>query len=860
MKDSREQSVSAQKTAEVLNGPVWLTKIFKVRTATIASLLAGMLVSGTSVWLFEASRLQDRRQAVAELTGQVANDIHNNLNRSLSATYALAAVIRQGNGSIPNFPQLAKEMLAIYPGVNSLQIAPNGVITHIFPLAGNERALGHNLLEDTKRNKEALLAVRTRSLTLAGPFELVQGGKATIGRLPIFLADRNGTDYFWGFSTVLIRIPDFLKVVNIQRISEKGFSYEIYRNHPDSGKVDVFSSAGKQLKEPVIQKIQVPNGEWFLAVEPVDGWYSPIAIMAECIFVLLFSSFSAVVVWWLIRQPIILKKRVDERTSELTEANVWLQSEIMERKHAEEALQASENKLRSIMLSLTDVILILDADGRYIEIAPTSANGLYRPPDELLGKSVVEVFPRKQAAFILSTIRKTLASGQITSVDYTLTIGSEEVWFTGVVSPLSETMVVWSARDITQRKKSEEERLNLEKQLLQTQKLESLGVLAGGIAHDFNNILTSIIGNADLAMMRLSPESPVLENLRRIETAAVRASDLARQMLAYSGKGRFVIEDIDLNLLVEEMGHMLEVSISKKVALRYNFHHPLPAVTGDATQLRQIIMNLVINASEATGDNSGVIAITTGCLECSEAYLKGAWVSDRIPEGRYVFVEVADTGCGMSKEVMSKLFDPFFTTKFTGRGLGMSAVLGIVRGHKGAIMVYSEVGKGSTFKILLPACSNPTEPFNSSEDPGGNWQGTGTVLLVDDEENIRELGSEMLRELGFQAITAEDGRQGLDVFKSRGDICMVILDLTMPNMDGEQCFRELRRLDPNVRVIMTSGFDEQEVAQKFVGKGLAGFIQKPYKLSNMREVLMSQALDGRPHPVEPIASVEKVHS
>jgi len=396
----------------------------------------------------------------------------------------------------------------------------------------------------------------------------------------------------------------------------------------------------------------------------------------------------------------------------------------------------------------------------------------------------------------------------------------------------------WSFRDITERKLAEEERISLEKQLLHAQKLESLGVLAGGIAHDFNNILMAIIGNADLALMRLNKESPAIENLHRIEQAATRAADLAKQMLAYSGKGKFVVETIDLNLLLEEMLHMLEVSISKKAVLRINQHKPLPFVEADATQLRQIVMNLVINASEAIGDRSGVIAITTGSMECDRDYLKNIWLDEKLCEGQYAFVEIADTGCGMDKETLSKLFDPFFTTKFTGRGLGMAAVLGIVRGHKGAIKVYSEPDRGTTFKILLPVSDRKAESCATASQ-ADNWRGSGVVMLVDDEKTVRGVCSEMLRELGFTPITANDGREALEMFGARGDIRAVILDLTMPHMDGEQCFRELRKLRPDVKVIMSSGFNEQEVTEKFMGKGLAGFIQKPYRISVLRDALKS---------------------
>jgi PAS domain S-box-containing protein len=396
-------------------------------------------------------------------------------------------------------------------------------------------------------------------------------------------------------------------------------------------------------------------------------------------------------------------------------------------------------------------------------------------------------------------------------------------------------VVCW--RDITVRKHEEEERLNLEKQLLHAQKLESLGVLAGGIAHDFNNILTAIIGNAELAIIRSKPESPIMENLQRIEKSAFRATDLAKQMLAYSGKGRFVVEAIDLNALLEEMLHLLEVSISKKALLRLNLAEQLPAVDADATQLRQIVMNLVINASEAIGEKSGIIAVSTGSMECDQRYLKDVWLDQELKDGRYVYLEIADTGCGMDSETMAKIFDPFFTTKFTGRGLGMAAVMGIVKGHQGAIKVYSELGKGTTFKVLLPASSRQQDQTNPVFSEEVSWHGSGTALLVDDEESVRSIGREMLQELGFEVVTACDGREAVELFKKISDVSVVILDLTMPHMDGEQCFRELRQLNPDVQVIMSSGYNEQEVTQKFAGKGVAGFVQKPYRIAAFKEVL-----------------------
>ncbi|BCG46230.1 Sensory box histidine kinase/response regulator [Citrifermentans bremense] len=387
-----------------------------------------------------------------------------------------------------------------------------------------------------------------------------------------------------------------------------------------------------------------------------------------------------------------------------------------------------------------------------------------------------------------------------------------------------------------ERSLHEDERLRLEQQLLHAQKLESLGILAGGIAHDFNNILTGILGNSSLGLMRINPDSPATENLQNIEKAAVRAADLAKQMLAYSGKGMFVVEPVNVNLLLEEMIHLLEVSVSKKAELKLSLAPSLPSVQADPTQLRQIVMNLVINASEAIGEQGGSISISTGYRYFDQSYLKEAWFDCELVEGEFIFLQVADTGCGMDEGTLLRIFDPFFTTKFTGRGLGMSAVLGIIRGHRGAIKVQSKPGKGTTFTVLLPASDLPV-PVKEAEQEQEHWQGSGTILLVDDEETICDIGAMMLGQLGYEVVTALSGASALQIYRSRPEIKLVILDLTMPQMDGEQTFVALKALDPEVKVIMSSGYSEQEVTGKFTGTGLLDFIQKPYSMQALTEVM-----------------------
>ncbi|MHC4718753.1 MAG: response regulator, partial [Planctomycetota bacterium] len=266
------------------------------------------------------------------------------------------------------------------------------------------------------------------------------------------------------------------------------------------------------------------------------------------------------------------------------------------------------------------------------------------------------------------------------------------------------------------------------------------------------------------------------------------------------------------------------------------------AVEADVTQIRQVVMNLITNASEAIGETSGVIAVATGARQCDRAHLDQTYLAEDLPEGLYVTLEVADTGSGMDVETRAKIFDPFYSTKFAGRGLGLAALLGIVRGHRGAVRVDSEVGRGTTFTVLLPASPLPAAGRRPGEPAATAWRGSGTVLLTDDEETVRAVGRQMLETIGFDVITANDGREAVETYRMHpGRIDCVILDLTMPHMDGEAALRQLRRIDPRARVILSSGYDEQEVTARFGDQGLAGFIQKPYQLEDLA-ARMKQAL------------------
>jgi two-component system, cell cycle sensor histidine kinase and response regulator CckA len=375
------------------------------------------------------------------------------------------------------------------------------------------------------------------------------------------------------------------------------------------------------------------------------------------------------------------------------------------------------------------------------------------------------------------------------------------------------------------------ERRNLEEQLRHAQKLESLGLLAGGVAHDFNNLLTGILGNASLVLEMIPPDSETGGMLRDIIRASERAADLTRQLLAYAGKGKFLIERVDVSELVRDISELLRSSVPHTVELELHLGAGLPAVEADASQMQQLVMNLILNAVEATGERPGVVRVSTGVREIRPLEKPLHFRPDSPPPGTYVAVEVSDDGCGMNEIVKSQIFDPFFTTKFTGRGLGLAAALGIVRGHKGAVGVESAEGRGSTFTVLLPALGPVARQADrKAAGPEALPQSSGgSVLIIDDEEVVRRAARATLEHFGYSVFEASDGRDGADLFSRLHDrVSCVLLDLTMPRMDGYEVWRYIHRIRPDMRVVISSGFDESEARKQFTEAPALDFIQKPY--------------------------------
>jgi PAS domain S-box-containing protein len=525
-----------------------------------------------------------------------------------------------------------------------------------------------------------------------------------------------------------------------------------------------------------------------------------------------------------------LEQRVEQRTAALSDATQKLAR----------AYEASR-LLASIVESSGDAIVGQTLDGT-IRTWNAGAEGLYGySAEEMVGQNVKRLAPADRAQEESGMVERLRAGERVAHLE-TVRLRKDgtplEVSLT--LSPIldeSGNIIGTSkvARDITEQKRAAEA-------MRETQKLESLGVLAGGIAHDFNNLLVGILGNATLALEMLPEESPGRAPIEGVVVAGERAAALTRQMLAYSGRGRFVLERIDLSRFVRETIPLIEASISRSVELRLDLARIVPVIDADAGQLQQVLMNLVINGAEAITDGRpGTVTITTRMQKIDSDYMRteGDNWSCELKEGTYLLLQVRDNGSGMDESTKSRVFEPFFTTKFTGRGLGLAAVLGIVRGHGGSIQVSSSPGNGTTFRVLFPAAAAPecaAAPENLPKQTEGAAVSGGAVLIIDDEPIVRKLARSALEPHGYSVLLAENGERGVDLFREHIELVRcIVLDLTMPVMGGEEALEQVKALRADVPVVLSSGYSEVEVIRRFEGKGLAGFIQKPYRTAALVE-------------------------
>ncbi len=517
--------------------------------------------------------------------------------------------------------------------------------------------------------------------------------------------------------------------------------------------------------------------------------------------------------------------------------------DITQRKKQEEALKASEQRFRTLIQDAPVGIGIF-RDGILTFVNQKLLHIFkYANHNALIGKDfslLIQKEKRREAEQLMHQLD--IRDDRHNSVE-TMGIRADGSAFpiqlqSSAISLAEGPAILMFINDISRIKEEERKRLDLEKQVQQAQKLKSLGVLAGGIAHDFNNLLTGIMGNTGLAMMDIPPEAQAQGNLLKIEKIATQAAELCNQMLAYSGKGNFVVKAANLNEVIRGITSLLDVSLSKKIKINYHLSDPLPNVEVDIQQINQVILNLVTNAGDAIGNNSGIISLYTSVCQCTAEDLRNPYIDYNPGPGEYIKLEVHDTGCGMDAMTLEKLFEPFFTTKFTGRGLGLSAVLGIIRRHKGSIQIESTPGKGTLARVFLPVSSKAITRVKKKKTVPEQWRGQGHVLVADDEDSIREMCKPVLEKLGYRVTLAGNGHDAVELFRESPDkYDFVILDLTMPILNGEEAYEHMKQIREDVRIIISSGYSTIEADKRFANKDIAGFLHKPYTIEQLKELL-----------------------
>jgi PAS domain S-box-containing protein len=528
-------------------------------------------------------------------------------------------------------------------------------------------------------------------------------------------------------------------------------------------------------------------------------------------------------------------QRLRARIAALEEEIIHMRASIEGRgRQTEGELRESELQYKEVFDNLSVCMFFIDitSDGRFkfAGFNPAEEKAVGITNAEVSGKFVDEALPEELAKKVTANYRRCLEEGRTITYDDELDVPSGRRYFHSNLIPMRNASgrihrIVGACIDTTDLKRTQEE-------ALARQKLESLGVLAGGIAHDFNNLLGSIIAQAELAETELAAGAPPRQELQAIKSVAFRAGEIVSELMVYSGQDGATLGPLNLSRLVEEMLELLKISISKRATLVVDLPKNLPTVRASAVQMRQVVMNLITNASDALGEKKGVISLAITKAPDSA--------------GRYLRLEVSDTGCGMTADVMAKIFDPFFTTKFAGRGLGLAAVQGVIRSHGGTIRVESAFGQGSRFEILLPCIGQPARDTSDTARPATREPASvaGTVLVVEDEEILRLAVSKMLRKEKFSVIEAGDGITGADLFRiHEANIDVVLLDMTLPGMSGREVLEELQGIRPDVKVVLTTAYSRDNALSSFGGRRPWNYVRKPYQFRDLATLLRKACLE-----------------
>ncbi|MBK8259473.1 MAG: response regulator [Polyangiaceae bacterium] len=535
-------------------------------------------------------------------------------------------------------------------------------------------------------------------------------------------------------------------------------------------------------------------------------------------------------------EVVAVVRNITDRTQAQTlgRANVTLAAEVAERRRAEQALRVSEAKWRSLVENCPDLIATVDVAGR-VDFANRWAER--RPAPE--GATLFDLVPTSVHSTLRAVLDRVFSGGGAETLNAedptSQRVHSWELRLAPIADQGRVSRAVVIARDCAERRAVEAERARMQERLWTSQRRANLGLLAAGVAHDFNNQLTAILGGASVALLKLPEDGSARRAIETLVPAARRASELSQRLLAYSGTAKIEKRNLDLSTQVRDLILLLHAAIPNAIELNLNLAADLPPIAGDVPQIQQLIMNLVVNAAEAIGEQRGVIAVRTSQTVVDDTLPK-LYRGEPVAPGYYVSLEVDDTGCGMDEATLDKVFEPHFSTKATGRGLGLAVVSDMVKNHGGALNVASQPGQGTKFRVLFPAASSELDVKKS--DPAPPNTSSGTVLIVDDEHLLRRAATEIIEHFGYTALEAADGRAAVAVFERHAkEIDVVVLDMTMPGLSGEEVYTRIKALEPTAQIILSSGFSESEARRRFKGTDLAGFLQKPYTAEQLAQAI-----------------------
>jgi two-component system cell cycle sensor histidine kinase/response regulator CckA len=515
--------------------------------------------------------------------------------------------------------------------------------------------------------------------------------------------------------------------------------------------------------------------------------------------------------------------------------------DVTERAEAEQALRQSEARQRALLAAMPDNVARMDSAGYYLDAHLSGDPPFPYPAESLIGRHISEVMPAETAALIMNVQRRAIATGKTQTAEYPRTVNGVEYILETRAARSGEDESVAIVRNITERKRADD-------LLMRAQKHESISLLASGIAHDFNNLLTSVLGQVSLARQKLGPNHPSNSNLEKAISATQRVAELTRQLLAYTGQGAYQVQEIDLNQLILDNRGLVETLLPVGARLQFDLAPDLPVVEMDRSQMQQVMMNLVINACEAMEHRNGVVRIATAYQEITTSDAQAGFQSDTPSPGSYVVLSIRDDGVGMDQKTMARIFDPYFTTKQGGSGLGLSATLGIVQSASGAVQVHSKAGEGTALHIFLPAIIQSAPAPQSVNQPSNN--GRSAILVVDDEEMVREVVCDILIQEGMHVLVAADGFEGLDLFKShRHEIDLLLVDMKMPGMDGEQLFYAVREIEPRCKIILSSGYLETGATNHLSRQPATSFLPKPYDLGALIDAVQRMLRSSEPSAV-----------